>query len=507
MMEEEELTGRSEGAAAVVPPVVFDSGAAEEVGGVGSGGGASLEEAPSLMEEGILLSMPSGDQDDVNAGVEAAVLQEEQPQAPDAPPSPIRRIDLDQISEDNIPTDQIIFTLSGILVLDNKKGVTSDLAPFLWPQNKQFHRLPPPHIIGWDDFSWREVILALYIWNRIMTKDERQKEQRKSKLVRTNDSARYRVFQRNIQKLHTDRPTIITDVAANSNAEPVVAPRRSSQRVDEQNYEGLVSRAQEHAGDPSHQERARQAARTATATASTLVQRQRRRTATPAPPVAPVNIVGVASAETDRQDIVQQRQAGRQSWKKRKQGNPCTSVGMQGDAHAKSTVNSFHRSAAVTTETLYYAQLQENQPRHAVMAVSYNQLDKYNPEGGRSSSTGRQSEKPSITITAESRDDAVDIVKQMAKALAEMKDKEESSDGVYELGNVFLRCNFKESPILPLQETVRRRQDAFASEHLARPTRNRATMGQVQQGMPSHVSADMSPGVQDRRMTDMRDDE
>ena len=40
---EEELTGRSEGTAAVVPPVVFDSGAAEGVGGVGNGGGASLE--------------------------------------------------------------------------------------------------------------------------------------------------------------------------------------------------------------------------------------------------------------------------------------------------------------------------------------------------------------------------------------------------------------------------------------------------------------------------------
>ena len=342
--------------------------------------------------------------------------------------------------------------------------MSSDVS-FLRPPNLQHHRLPPPHITAWNDFTWRDAILALYVWNRIMTLDQRQHELNKSSHLRTNNGPRYRELQRNIQKLHDSRPSAVTDIADpnvdNSNDDAVL-PRRSSrtgERANAQNLAELVARAQQHASDPARQGRARQAANAG---------EQRRRTAIAATvPPAPVEIVGLGSADADRQDIVQQRQASRNAWKKRKQGDNCNSLGMQGDAQATSTVNSLHRTAALTTETLYYPNLTEGQPTHGVIAVSYNELDTYNPDGGRSSSTGRRAEKPSLTITAESREAAIDILKQVAKALAEMKNKEESSDGVYELEQVFLKCNFKDcSSGAPLNETVRRRHDMFRADNL-----------------------------------------
>eukprot|EP00984_Skeletonema_dohrnii_P009669 scaffold3704_cov91-Skeletonema_dohrnii-CCMP3373.AAC.1 len=495
MMEAEAPTERTEDAGAAVASVAVDSAGLGAVNGVGvvSGGGASLEEAPSLMEEDSLPTLPAITVNGGNGG--AALLPEEQPGQP-APPSPIRRINIDQIDANDCPMDAQIFLLSQTLDLTKKRGVMSSDVSFLRPPNLQHHRLPPPHITGWDEFTWRDVILALYVWNRIMTLDQRKHEMNKSSHLRTNDGPRYRELQRNIQKLHDSRPSAVTDIAdpnADNSNDDAVLPRRSSRNGE--------PRAQQHASDPARQERARQAANAG---------EPRRRTAIAvAVPPAPVEIVGLGSADAARQGIVQQRQASRNAWKKRKQGDNCTSLGMQGDAQATSTVNSLHRTAALTMETLYYPDLREGQPMHGVIAVSYNELDTYNPDGGRSSSTGRRAEKPSLTITAESREAAIDILKQVAKALSEMKNKEESSDGVYELEQVFLKCNFKDcSSGAPLNETVRRRHDMFRADNLSRPARNRDSMDLVQQNMPADVlaGADMSPGVRDRRMVDARDE-
>lgn len=120
----------------------------------------------------------------------------------------------------------------------------------------------------------------------------------------------------------------------------------------------------------------------------------------------------------------------------------------------------------------------------------------------RSSSTGRQSEKPSLTITAESRDDALLIVKELAKALGEMKDKEESSDGVYELGNVLLRCRLLWRRQRPAPRNgATPTGDIICNRTSIKANTQSSEHGSVQQGMPANVliGADMSPGVRDRR--------
>lgn len=240
---------------------------------------------------------------------------------------------------------------------------------FLRPPILQHHRLPPPYVVAWDGFTWRDVILALYVWNRLMTKEERRREQEKSSLLRTNSRARYRELQRNITKLHDNRPSNIADIAiadpnADNSDDNAVVPRRSSrnqERADAQNFELLVARAVEHASDPDRQARARLAANAGG-------QRSRAAATAAAAPPVPVNIVGLGSSAVDRLNVVRERQVGicRNVWKKRKQGTSCTSIGMQGDATATSTVNAFHRSAAIATETLYCPDLVEGQPKHAV---------------------------------------------------------------------------------------------------------------------------------------------
>lgn len=211
--------------------------------------------------------------------------------------------------------------------------MTSSTVDFLLPPNKQHHRIPPPHVVAWDDFTWREVILALYIWNRVMTLEKRKREMKKSSNLRLKNGSRYRTLLKNVQQLHNNRPSALADIAVsttdNSDDDVDVAPsqpRRSTRAMDierAQQMAELVVRARELTNDPELQERARQFA-----TAGT----QRRRT-----PAAPVQIVGLGSAEADRMEVVQQRQAARKRWKRRKRVDNCTSVGMQSDAQATST--------------------------------------------------------------------------------------------------------------------------------------------------------------------------
>lgn len=171
-----------------------------------------------------------------------------------------------------------------------------------------------------------------------------------------------------------------------------------------------------------------------------------------------------------------------------------------------------HETAGETAETLYYSQLKEGEPTHAIMAVSYNELDTYNPDGGRSISVGRRSEKPSLTITAESRGSAIKMLQEAARALQGTRGAAASPDGVYELENVNLYCNFKDaSTDTPLHDTIQQRHEIeiFRKDNLSRPAIHHETMEQIQQRMPAEIAAgaDMSPGVRDRRMADARRDE
>lgn len=510
-MEGEGVAERAEGAGATVASVdvgSVDVGAADRVGIVSGGGGASLEGAPSLTEGEALPSLPLVTVSAENDG--AAISQVEE-----APLSPVRRIDLDRIDASKTPTDQQIFDLSQILQINKKNGVTSSTVDFLLPPTKQHHRVPPPHVVAWDGFTWRDVILALYIWNRVMTLEERQHELKKSSNLRTKNASRYRKLLKNVKQLHNNRPSALADIAvpttnnSGDDDDVDVAPsllRRSTRAMDNeraQQMDQLVVRARELANDPELQERARQIAAAGT-------QRRRAPARAPAPAAAPVQIVGLGSADADRMEVVQHRQARRKRWKKRKRGDNCTSIGMQSDAQATSTVNAFHKTAGETAETLYYSHLKDGEPTHAIMAVSYNDLDTYNPDGGRSRSTGRRSKKPSLTITAESRGSAIKMLQQAARALAGTRDAAVSPDGVYELENVNLYCNFKDaSTDTPLHDTIQQRHERFKKDNLSRPAIHHETMEQIQLRMPDEIAAgaDMSPGVRDRRMADARRDE
>ncbi len=510
MMEGEGVAERAEGAGAAVASVdvgSVDVGAVDRVGIV-SGGGASLEGATSLTEGEALPSLPSVTVSTENDGAATTSQVEE------APLSPIRRIDLDRIDASKTPTDQQIFDLSQILQINRKKGVLSSTVDFLLPPNKQHHRLPPPHVVAWDDFTWREVILTLYIWNRDMTLEQRQREMKKSSDLRIKNGPRYRQLLKKVEQLHNNRPSAVSDIAvpttdsSGDDDAAAAAPsllRRSTRAMDNeraQEMAELVVRARELANDPELQERARQFASAGTT--------QRRRAPAPAPAAAPVQIVGLGSAEADRMDVVQQREAARKKWKKRKRGVNCTSIGMQSDAQATTTVNAFHRTSGQTVETLHYSQLKDGEPTHAIMAVSFNELDTYNPDGGRSRTTGRRSKKPSLTITAESRGSAIKMLKEAAKALQDTRDAAVSPDGVYELDNVNLFCNFKDATTdTTLHDTIQQRHERFKKDNLSRPAIHHETMEQIQQHMPAEIAAaaDMSPGVRDRRMSDRPRDE
>ena len=163
---------------------------------------------------------------------------------------------------------------------------------------------------------------------------------------------------RKIKRLHEDRPTTVADIA-NPNADNSAAPvptrcstraaenaTRAAEAVDAQALAELVERAQEHASDPVLQERARQRA-------TGQVGKRRRRVTPPSNPIPvdPVEIIGVGSAEEERLERVQQRVSSRNTWKRRKQGTNCTSMGMEGDAQAMSMVNSLHETTSRTVET------------------------------------------------------------------------------------------------------------------------------------------------------------
>ena len=107
MTEGEGVAARAEGAGATVASVdvgSVDVGAADRVEIV-SGGGASLEGAPSLTEGEALSSLPSVTVSAENDGAATSQVEE-------APLSPIRRIDLDQIDASETPTDRQILILS-----------------------------------------------------------------------------------------------------------------------------------------------------------------------------------------------------------------------------------------------------------------------------------------------------------------------------------------------------------------------------------------------------------
>jgi hypothetical protein len=395
-------------------------GTAESAGIVVSSGGASLEGAPSLVDEDEALP-PAIAAGDGQSGAEDAQQPQQQPTAP---PSPVRRVDFGLLAgRSDVPTPAQISVLSQILTLNKKRGVLHDTAnfPFLRPLNQQHHRLPPPHFIAWDDFTWRDVINALYIWNRIYSLKQRQYEQSKSNLLRIDNATRYRQYQRNIEELHNNRPAAATDNEDNSSSDnsssDAAPPRRSVRHADnqrQQQIDVLVAREQQRTSNPTVQERARQQAR-----ANSGQQRTRVSVASmvPVQPEVPVDIVGVGSGAADRAGVVQQRQDERQSYSKRKQGENCTTVGGMNDAAAHGMMHRLHKTAAIAVETLHYPNAGQNQPRHDTMTVSFNELDDYNPNGGRSLGAGRRASKPTITVTAESRTSAVNMVKQLAMAL------------------------------------------------------------------------------------------
>ena len=136
------------------------------------------------------------------------------------------------------------------------------------------------------------------------------------------------------------------------------------------------------------------------------------------------------------------------------------------------------------------------------MSVSCSELDVYNSGSGRTVNSGRRS----ITITAESRASVCSLVRQLAGALSS-SDKE-ATRGTFELDDIILECNFKDTTS-PLHQTVRRCNVIFRGEHLSRPSTNRESNDQVQQCYWSITAgADMSAGVRDRRrMEDANDDE
>ncbi len=478
-------------------------GAAESAGIIVSSGGASLEGAPSLVDEDAALppAIPAGDEQNGAEDVQ-------QPQQQPAPPSPVRRVDFGLLAgRSDVPTPNQIFDLSQILKLKTKAGVMSNTVAFLRPLNLQHHRLPPPHFIAWDDFSWRDVINALYIWNLIYSLDQRKNELKKSTLLRTNNAPRYRRFQRKIDELHNNRPAAAADNEDNSSSD-AAPPRRSVRRAEsqqQQQIDVLVEREQQRTSDPTVQQRARQQAR-----ANNSGQRQRTRVSVasmvPVPAAVPIEIVGVGSGEADRAGVVQERQDGRQSWRKRKQGENCTTAGGMNDAAAHGMMHTFHRTAAIAVETLHYPNLGRNQPRHDVMAVSLNDFADYNPNGGRSFSAGKRALKPTITLTAESRPSAIHLLKQLAKGLEGMKDADVGDDGLYDLPEMSLRCNFKDATTsgTPLFETVQHRHDSYKRQKLSRPSRHHNSMAQIQQALPASIAAgaDMSPGIRDRPPSD-----
>ena len=113
--------------------------------------------------------------------------------------------------------------------------------------------------------------------------------------------------------------------------------------------------------------------------------------------------------------------------------------------------------------------------------------------------------KPTVTIVAESRSSAVNMVKQLAKALQQMTDADGGEDGLYELPQMYFRCHFKDTASgVPLPETVQNRHDSYKRQNLSRPSRQHNSMAQIQRDLPAHIAAgaNMSPGIRDRRPPD-----
>ena len=324
--------------------------------------------------------------------------------------------------------------------------------------------------------------------------------------TKSNNAPQYRQYQRNIKELHNNRPAAATDNEDNSSSSDAAPPRRSVRHADnqrQQQIDVLVAREQQRTSDPTVQERARQQARAN----SSGQQRTRVSVASmvPVQPVDPIEVVGVGSGEADRAGVVQQRQDERQSYSKRKQGENCTTVGGMNDAAAHGMMHRLHKTAAIAVETLHYPNAGQNQPRHDTMTVSFNELDDYNPNGGRSVGAGRRASKPTITITAESRTSAVNMVKQLAMALERMTLAEVGDDGLYDLEGMYLRCHFKdENSDTPLFETVQNRHDSYKRQKLSRPSRQHNSMVQIQRDLPANIAAgaDMSPGIRDRPPSD-----
>ena len=133
----------------------------------------------------------------------------------------------------------------------------------------------------------------------------------------------------------------------------------------------------------------------------------------PKPVVEPSNHIGVGSTEEERASLLEGRK--KEKSKPRKMGENAKSVGAQSDATAIKSQKRLMTEACKTIKTCTFTGKKEGDPGNRFVLIQLNEVGDSRPTGG--THAGKSREKPRLTITANSKEDAKHVLKAVSKAL------------------------------------------------------------------------------------------